>query len=115
MGATPGALHFHDLRAEAACRLYEHSGRDVLRVMRCLDHRSLAETQVYLERLMGETETETAAIMAQLEADRMQVAHLSMDTLQQAPPAAATDHTQDHSDRLPGQTCPKTLTDFPNI
>lgn len=55
----PGALHFHDLRAEAACRLYEHSGRDVLRVMRCLDHRSLAETQVYLERLMGATETET--------------------------------------------------------
>ena len=66
------ALHFHDLRAEAACRLFETSG-DMRRVMRVLDHRSMEETQKYLDRLQGEQEQENAAIMATFEARRREV------------------------------------------
>jgi integrase len=50
---TPGspALHFHDLRAEAACRLYEATG-DAHRVMHSIGHRSPDETQKYIDRLI---------------------------------------------------------------
>jgi integrase len=61
------ALHFHDLRAEAACRLYEATGGDARRVMHFLDHRSLDETQKYIDRLVAHTERENADIMATFE------------------------------------------------
>lgn len=61
------ALHVHDLRAEAACRLYEATGGDARRVMHFLDHRSLDETQKYIDRLIPRTEQETADIMAAFE------------------------------------------------
>ena len=61
------ALHFHDLRAEAACRLYEATGGDARRVMHFLDHRSLDETQKYIDRLMAHTERENVDIMATFE------------------------------------------------
>ena len=60
-------LHLHDLRAEAACRLYEATNGDARRVMHFLDHRSLDETQKYLDRLVPQTEQETADIMATFE------------------------------------------------
>jgi len=61
------ALHFHDLRAEAACRLFEATGGDARRVMHFLDHRSLDETQKYIDRLMAHSERENAAVMATFE------------------------------------------------
>lgn len=60
-------LHFHDLRAEAACRLYEATNGDARRVMHFLDHRSLDETQKYLDRLTAHTEQENAQVMAEYE------------------------------------------------
>ena len=59
-------LHLHDLRAESACRLFEKT-RDIRRVMHFLDHRSLEETQKYIDRLIGATEQENATIMATFE------------------------------------------------
>jgi integrase len=64
-------LHFHDLRAEAACRLYEHQeGRDIRRVMAFLDHRSIEETQKYIDRFVGTEVRDNAAIMATYEVSR---------------------------------------------
>ncbi len=77
-------LHFHDLRAEAACRLYEKTN-DTRRVMHFLDHRSLEETQKYIDRLIAATEQENAEIMATFERSAPNG---------NAPVPAATDHTQ---------------------
>lgn len=60
------ALHLHDLRAEAACRLYEATG-DARRFMHFLDHRSLDETQKYIDRLVPRAEQENTDIMATFE------------------------------------------------
>lgn len=65
-GAGLSGLHFHDLRAEAACRMYEKTS-DIRRVMHFLDHRSLEETQKYIDRLVAHTEQENATIMAAFE------------------------------------------------
>lgn len=67
--AKEDSLHLHDLRAEAACRLYEATNGDARRVMRFLDHRSLDETQKYIDRLIPRQEQEIAEIMATFERD----------------------------------------------
>lgn len=64
------ALHFHDLRAEAACRLYEAGGYDVLAVQNFLDHRSLEQTQVYLERNIKDARARWVHTMTALEEGR---------------------------------------------
>lgn len=60
------ALHFHDLRAESACRLYEKT-KDLPLVQQFLDHRTLQMTEIYINRLMKLRQHEAAQVMAEIE------------------------------------------------